>query len=142
LRDMFGPLVLSPQLPERTSLQQTQGAAKPLHMWPGESARDMAHNFDQLLDRVIRAGHIPVGESNLIAPQFDAPALPDTMQDSQPQQFSPHEPSGQIPQPTQFPQQSAQFPQTPAQFPQQPAQAPQYPPQPHQTPQPLPQQHP
>jgi cellulose biosynthesis protein BcsQ len=29
LRDMFGPLVLSPQLPERTSLQQAQGAAKP-----------------------------------------------------------------------------------------------------------------
>ena len=38
LRDMFGPLVLSPQLPERTSLQQAQGAAKPLHIWPGESA--------------------------------------------------------------------------------------------------------
>src|SRR6195952_4943731 len=27
LRDMFGPLVLAPQLPERTSLQQAQGAA-------------------------------------------------------------------------------------------------------------------
>ena len=37
LRDMFGPLVLSPQLPERTSLQQAQGAAKPLHIWPGDT---------------------------------------------------------------------------------------------------------
>ena len=52
LRDMFGPLVLAPQLPERTSLQQAQGAAKPLHVWPGESAQEMARNFDLLLERV------------------------------------------------------------------------------------------
>ncbi|MCD2441906.1 ParA family protein [Agromyces sp. SYSU K20354] len=58
LRDMFGPLVLSPQLPERTSLQQAQGAAKPLHMWPGESAEEMSANFDQLLDRVLRTARI------------------------------------------------------------------------------------
>ncbi len=58
LRDMFGPLVLSPQLPERTSLQQAQGAAKPLHVWPGESAQEMARNFDQLLERIMRTGKI------------------------------------------------------------------------------------
>jgi chromosome partitioning protein len=58
LRDMFGPLVLAPQLPERTSLQQAQGAAKPLHVWPGESAQEMARNFDQLLDRVMRTARI------------------------------------------------------------------------------------
>lgn len=58
LRDMFGPLVLSPQLPERTSLQQAQGAAKPLHMWPGESAEEMSAHFDQLLDRVLRTARI------------------------------------------------------------------------------------
>lgn len=64
LRDMFGPLVLSPQLPERTSLQQAQGAAKPLHVWPGESAQEMARFFDQLLDRVLRAAKITVGASS------------------------------------------------------------------------------
>ena len=58
LRDMFGPLVLSPQLPERTSLQQAQGAAKPLHVWPGESAQELAGMFDQLLERVMRTGRI------------------------------------------------------------------------------------
>ena len=63
LRDMFGPLVLSPQLPERTSLQQAQGAAKPLHIWPGESAQEMARMFDQLLERVLRTGR--VGEQPL-----------------------------------------------------------------------------
>lgn len=59
LRDMFGPLVLEPQLPERTSLQQAQGAAKPLHVWPGESAQELASEFDALLDRVMRSGRIP-----------------------------------------------------------------------------------
>jgi cellulose biosynthesis protein BcsQ len=58
LRDMFGPLVLSPQLPERTSHQQAQGAAKPLHVWPGESAQELARMFDQLLDRVLRTGRV------------------------------------------------------------------------------------
>jgi chromosome partitioning protein len=58
LREMFGPLVLTPQLPERTSLQQAQGAAKPLHIWPGESAQEMALYFDQLLDRVLRTARI------------------------------------------------------------------------------------
>jgi hypothetical protein len=47
---MFGPLVLSPLLPERTSLQQAQGAAQPVHAWPGDAAAEMAQNFDLLLD--------------------------------------------------------------------------------------------
>ncbi|WP_336650776.1 MULTISPECIES: ParA family protein [unclassified Leucobacter] len=55
LREMFGPLVLNPQLPERTSLQQAQGAAKPVHMWPGEASQEMAGNFDMVLDRVLRS---------------------------------------------------------------------------------------
>lgn len=63
LRDMFGPLVLEPQLPERTSLQQAQGAAKPLHVWPGESAQELATDFDQLLDHIVEAGNIEVPEN-------------------------------------------------------------------------------
>ena len=55
LQEMFGSLVLEPLLPERTSLQQAQGAAKPLHMWPGESSAEMAELFDALLDQVLRA---------------------------------------------------------------------------------------
>lgn len=53
LREMFGALVLDPQLPERTQLQQAQGAAKPLHMWPGEAAREMADLFDNLLAQAL-----------------------------------------------------------------------------------------
>lgn len=53
MREMFGELVLDPQLPERTSLQQAQGAAKPVHSWPGDTAQEMAANFDALLDLVM-----------------------------------------------------------------------------------------
>src|SRR6185503_12333512 len=100
LRDMFGPLVLSPQLPERTSLQQAQGAAKPLHIWPGESAQEMARNFDQLLDRVLRTARLEAGDpgyelSQPQAPMFEQPVFqepvqqpifPDPVQPQQPQQ--------------------------------------------------------
>lgn len=72
LRDMFGPLVLSPQLPERTSLQQAQGAAKPLHVWPGESAQELARMFDQLLDRVMRTGRIGEFATSEIPTQLPA----------------------------------------------------------------------
>jgi cellulose biosynthesis protein BcsQ len=58
LQEMFGPLLLSPHLPERTALQQTQGAAMPVHAWPGDITQEIARYFDQLLDQVLRAGSI------------------------------------------------------------------------------------
>ena len=70
LQDMFGPLVLSPQLPERTSLQQAQGAAKPVHLWPGKSAEEMADAFDRLLERVMRTGRL----GRYAALESDSPA--------------------------------------------------------------------
>lgn len=65
LKDLFGSLVLSPQLPERTSLQQTQGAAKPVHLWPGEAAQEMAGYFDEVLDQVIASSNI---DKNAVRP--------------------------------------------------------------------------
>lgn len=59
LREMFGPLVLAPTLPERASLQQAQGAGRPLHSWPGAAALEAAENFDRLLDRVLRSAKRP-----------------------------------------------------------------------------------
>lgn len=55
LRTLYGPLVLSPVIPERAALQQAQGAAAPIHAWPGAPARVVAYAFDQLLDRALRA---------------------------------------------------------------------------------------
>ena len=55
LQTLYGPLVLSPQVPERAALQQAQGAAQPLHAWPGAAAAELARVFDALLDRALRA---------------------------------------------------------------------------------------
>ncbi|MBW4095176.1 MAG: ParA family protein [Acidobacteria bacterium] len=52
---MFGPLLLSPTIPEQANWQQIQGAAHPIHQWPGESAKSAAGLFDQLLENVVRS---------------------------------------------------------------------------------------
>ena len=55
LRDLFGPLVLNPPLPDRAAIQQAQGAAVPIHSWPTAGAREIAAMFDALLDRLMRS---------------------------------------------------------------------------------------
>lgn len=55
LRDLFGPLVLNPPLPDRAAIQQAQGAAVPIHSWPTAGAREIAAMFDTLLDRLMRS---------------------------------------------------------------------------------------
>ncbi len=55
LRDLFGPLVLNPALPDRAAIQQAQGAAVPIHSWPTAGAREIASMFDALLDRLMRS---------------------------------------------------------------------------------------
>ena len=55
LKTLYGPLVLSPAIPERAALQQAQGAARGVHSWPGAAAAELSDVFDQLLDRVLRA---------------------------------------------------------------------------------------
>ena len=59
LADMFGPLVLSPQIPERSALQQAQGASLPIHRWPGPAASELGSAFDAHLARVLRAESRP-----------------------------------------------------------------------------------
>jgi chromosome partitioning protein len=59
LGEMFGPLVLSPAIPERSALQQAQGASLPVHRWPGPAAEELAEAFDAHLARVMRAGSRP-----------------------------------------------------------------------------------
>jgi cellulose biosynthesis protein BcsQ len=55
LQSLYGPLVLSPAVPERAALQQSQGAARPIHSWPGPAAGELSGVFDALLDRALRA---------------------------------------------------------------------------------------
>lgn len=49
LRDMFGDLILDGYLEEKAYLQQSQGAARPIHTWPGEGAAVIADFFTDLL---------------------------------------------------------------------------------------------
>ncbi len=55
LTGMFGPLILSTYIPERSALQQAQGAGSPIHAWPSRAARDLADRFDAVLARAMRS---------------------------------------------------------------------------------------
>ncbi|MBT1035241.1 ParA family protein [Canibacter sp. lx-45] len=50
MREMFGAMVLDPVFMERSSVQQSTGSAKPIHMWPTDGARQAAGSYDTLLD--------------------------------------------------------------------------------------------
>ena len=49
MRELFGSLVIEPIFLERATLQQAQGAATPIHLWPGEAAEETARDFTKLL---------------------------------------------------------------------------------------------
>ena len=51
LRETFGATVTEP-IPERTAIQQAQGAGVPIHAWKSAGARSAARTFDELLGRV------------------------------------------------------------------------------------------
>jgi cellulose biosynthesis protein BcsQ len=52
LQQLFGPRLLSVAIEEHSAIQQAQGAARPIHSWPGEIASATAQNFEQVLDKV------------------------------------------------------------------------------------------
>jgi cellulose biosynthesis protein BcsQ len=52
MRQMFGDQVVEPALAERVVLQQAQGSATPIHLWPGDSAEEAQRNFKTLLERI------------------------------------------------------------------------------------------
>ncbi len=58
MKTMFGPLLLSPTIPEQANWQQIQGAAHPIHQWPGESAKNASELFDQLLGGLLARGSV------------------------------------------------------------------------------------
>jgi len=49
LREMFGDQLLQPYFEERAAVQQSTGAARPIHSWPAEGAAEVAKGFDWLL---------------------------------------------------------------------------------------------
>ena len=55
LTEMFGVKLLPVRLEERAAMQQAQGAARPIHSWPGETAQALATQFDAVLDIVLNS---------------------------------------------------------------------------------------
>jgi chromosome partitioning protein len=55
LRELFGPLVLSSVLPDRSAIQQAQGACLPIQRWDTPGAREVSAVFSTLLGRVLRS---------------------------------------------------------------------------------------
>ncbi|MCP3426483.1 ParA family protein [Rothia sp. AR01] len=53
LRGMFGRLVVSPSIAESGVWQQVQGAAYPVHGWPGAEAAEAARGFDAILEGLL-----------------------------------------------------------------------------------------
>ncbi|HXV93685.1 MAG TPA: ParA family protein [Pseudonocardia sp.] len=56
LREMFGPLVFPGVLPDRSAVQQAQGACLPIQRWDTPGAREVSAAFTMLLGRVLRSG--------------------------------------------------------------------------------------
>lgn len=50
LEQLYPRQLIDVRLPERASLQQAQGSARPVHSWPSESGKKMAAQFDHVLD--------------------------------------------------------------------------------------------
>ena len=63
LRELFGPLVFSGVLPDRSAIQQAQGACVPVQRWETPGAREASAVFTTLLGRVLRSerrGRVPM----------------------------------------------------------------------------------
>lgn len=56
MKQLFGDHILDPMLDETITLQQSTGAAVPIHRWPGEQAQTIARYFDRLLLKVLVDG--------------------------------------------------------------------------------------
>jgi cellulose biosynthesis protein BcsQ len=79
LRELFGPLVFSNVVPDRSAVQQAQGACVPIQRWDTPGAREVSAVFTTLLGRVLRTSRPRTGpESDRHdADHHDAPAAPD-----------------------------------------------------------------
>ena len=55
LEQLFGSDLLSVAIEEHSAVQQAQGAARPIHSWPGEVAGKTAKSFELVLDQLFQS---------------------------------------------------------------------------------------
>ena len=53
LAEKYGQKLLPQRFEEKSTIQQAQGAARPIHAWAGETAQLVAKRFDEILDGVL-----------------------------------------------------------------------------------------
>ncbi|MER1995377.1 MAG: ParA family protein [Arthrobacter sp.] len=58
MKQMFGDLLMEPNIAEHANWQQIQGAAHSVHHWPGDSAKQAAGSFDALLKNLVQTGSV------------------------------------------------------------------------------------
>ncbi|WP_226359680.1 ParA family protein [Pseudonocardia sp. ICBG1142] len=63
LRELFGPLVFNSVLPDRSAVQQAQGACLPIQAWDTPGAREISAVFTALLGRVLRSASRPAASA-------------------------------------------------------------------------------
>ncbi|ALE84432.1 ParA family protein [Pseudonocardia sp. HH130629-09] len=63
LRELFGPLVFNSVLPDRSAVQQAQGACLPIQAWDTPGAREISAVFTALLGRVLRSASRPTASA-------------------------------------------------------------------------------
>ena len=55
LEQLFGSDLLSVAIEEHSAVQKAQGAARPIHSWPGEVAGNTAKSFELVLDQMFQS---------------------------------------------------------------------------------------
>ena len=58
LEQLFGTDLLSVAIEEHSAVQQAQGAARPIHSWPGEVAVNTGKSFELVLDKLFASTNI------------------------------------------------------------------------------------
>ncbi len=62
LQQLFGPALLPQAIEEHSAVQQAQGAARPIHSWPGEISVKTAQYFDVVLDKLFQERTVDHGK--------------------------------------------------------------------------------
>lgn len=65
LQEMFKENLMTVQIEERATIQQAQGAARPIHTWPGDHAAELAKIFDDILSYTMASFQQPVDKRRL-----------------------------------------------------------------------------
>jgi cellulose biosynthesis protein BcsQ len=58
LEQLFGSDLLSIAIEEHSAIQQAQGAARPIHSWPGEVAVNAGKSFELVLDKLFQSQNV------------------------------------------------------------------------------------